>query len=84
MCNKVDISWRRKSGLPPGEAAVHFIDFEEADSSDGLPVSHPLLTLSGQQTNYAFLAFSTIALKASGLFIARSASTLRLISMPAL
>ena len=28
---------------------------------------------------WAFLAFSTIALKASGLFIARSASTLRLI-----
>ena len=33
---------------------------------------------------WAFLAFSTIALKASGLFIARSARTLRLISIPAL
>ena len=34
--------------------------------------------------SYAFLAFSTIALKASGLCMARSASTLRLISIPAL
>ena len=33
---------------------------------------------------FAYFTFSTIALKASGLFTARSASTLRLISIPAL
>lgn len=33
---------------------------------------------------YIYFTLSTIALKASGLFTARSASTLRLISIPAL
>ena len=39
--------------------------------------------ISYERVNY-FLTLSTIALKAAGLFIARSARTLRLISMPAL
>ena len=34
--------------------------------------------------SYLSATFSTMALKASGLFMARSASTLRLISIPAL
>ena len=34
--------------------------------------------------SFSYLTLSTIALNASGLFTARSASTLRLISMPSL
>lgn len=37
-----------------------------------------------QYKNYAFLTLSTIALNAAGLLSARSARTLRLISIPAL
>ena len=47
-------------------------------------VSYPILLLEEIRFGMAYFTFSTMALKASGLFTARSARTLRLISIPAL
>ena len=61
---------------------------KEADIPLRASASFMLIRVTGfalaKRSTYAFLTLSTMALKASGLFMARSASTLRLISTPAL
>ena len=67
-----------------GERGVH--KKARAASGWGRPLCRLCLGVLSGWENYvqAFLTLSTMALKAAGLFTARSARTLRLISMPAL
>ena len=64
------------------------VTITEAEDGDGKNITEKSLSLLRGSLvittkSLIYFTFSTMALKASGLFMARSASTLRLISIPA-